>query len=255
MRCRASSQRALSSARPSRSSACRNGCQCGPQLAVGVDHLVVRRRGEVGVAEGAGRRAVQRRQGRGHASYLIGRGSSPVAKSPVWEQHTAPGSILTRRSREPASRASASESVRDRRRWAEPISVGRRRRLAATRAADRLPQVERQRAFRAALLRRRDARAPACGRRGRTAPPPALRLVGVDRERLGSPAAGVRRRGTCSRRASGPSRYRRGRTPAARAREWSGAGTTAAARRDSGRRRRTRRWCRSDAAARAGRCR
>ena len=72
--------------------------------------------------------------------------------------------------------------------------------------------------------------------------PPALGLAGVDRERLVRPPAGVRRRGTCSRRATAArSRCRAGRTPAARGPGSSGAGSTAAATPGSARRRRTRR--------------
>ena len=94
-------------------------------------------------------------------------------------------------------------------------------------------------------------RAPACGRCGRSARGAGLGLVGVDREGRRSCGRRDARRGTGSRRASGPSRCRRGRRPAARARRWSDAAPTAAARRGSARRRRTRRRCRSAAAARA----
>ena len=70
----------------------------------------------------------------------------------------------------------------------------------------------------------------------------ALGLVGVDRERLVSAAAGMGHVIGAAAERPVRSRCRRCRTPAARAPGWSGAGTTAAARRDSARRPRTRRW-------------
>ena len=114
-----------------------------------------------------------------------------------------------------------------------------------SRAADSLtswaPQIEREREVRIALLGRHEhaPRRVADAEEARQAP--ALGFVGVDGKVVVACVRPDARRGTCSRRASAASRCPPGRRRAARARRSSDAGTRAAARRGSGRRRRIRR--------------